>query len=115
MYDLLNHEDEINTDYCNTIMAQYLQNQWGITVGYNTVPLEIVKMRKKLLEWLQLKDCVNSLCTSSLTGQAYTVLSLGGMYSPGECVLNPILYAHDPYYYKDYPTNVNDIIIPTFD
>lgn len=60
----MNFEAAINTinrDFCNLFLAKYLSSQWGIVVGFNTVPEYLAVMRKTLADW-QLASCNNEWC-----------------------------------------------------
>lgn len=47
----------INKDYCNFFLADYLKKEWGMTVGFKTLPGYIVLMNKELADWQENMDC----------------------------------------------------------
>jgi hypothetical protein len=101
----------INKDFCNLAYADYMKDQWDITVGYNTHDPYLVLSRKKIADWQLINDCSNSLCTQSYS-QPVTVLETAGAYPTGQCVLNPPLSAFNRIY--NWPGNVNEILIASF-
>jgi hypothetical protein len=103
----------VNKDFCNLFLSKYLNDEWGITAGFRTIPAHIAIMRKQVADWQLSNDCSNSLCTSSKT-QSFTVISTGVIASAGTCVLNPPLSAYDSNWKYALPGNVNEIIIDTF-
>lgn len=77
------HTEEINGDFTALYFSLYMQGEWGIQVGYQTLPVWYVNMRKKLADWQNDSDCC-ALCTESKKPQNAIILSYAG-----------------------YPTNVN--------
>lgn len=61
------HSTEINRDLTSAMEAMYMKDQWGVQVGYNTLPLWYVTMRKELLAYQELSsvDCNNELFIAS--------------------------------------------------
>lgn len=54
----------INKDYTSLYFAMYMQDMYGVEVGYIPVDMEIINMHKELAEWQLASDCC-SLCTQS--------------------------------------------------
>lgn len=61
------HAKEIQGDFTSRMEAMYMHDEWGIEVGYKTLPLWYVDMRKELLSYQQLAslDCNNELFIAS--------------------------------------------------
>lgn len=56
---------EIEQQFVDLFYGQYMAEQWGIEVGYKSVPTYMATMRMELLNWQQNMDCDNSLCTAA--------------------------------------------------
>lgn len=56
---------QITTDYTNMMYAWYLDDLWGMEVGYRVHPEAQVLMQKWLLDWQRGSDCGKE-CTASL-------------------------------------------------
>lgn len=113
----MNYKDaikRINKDYCNTTYATYMRQQWGVRVGYNIVNPDTMYMRKKLADMQLSYDCVGAQCALSRV-QPVTVKSTAQGYPAGVCdILNPPLHAKCTGWWRDWPTNVNQILINSF-
>lgn len=55
----------INKDYTSSYFAEYMQGEYGVTVGYAPVPLYIINMKKTLADWQLGSDCEKELCKLS--------------------------------------------------
>jgi hypothetical protein len=55
---------KIEKDAVNTYYALYMYKQYGVEVGYNTVPWKIASMRYELATWQKNNDC-GALCSGS--------------------------------------------------
>ncbi len=64
MDNLKKHTREIDGDFISYYFAQYMQGEWGIEVGYQTLPAWWINYRKQLADWQNLQDCC-SLCAES--------------------------------------------------
>jgi hypothetical protein len=113
----MNYKDaikRINKDYANTTYATYLKQQWGIKVGYNIVNPDTMYMRKKLADWQLSYDCSDDLCSKSRV-QPIVIKSTAGVYPTGTCdILNPPLNANCNNWYRDWTSNVREILINSF-
>jgi hypothetical protein len=65
MVNLKDHIKSINCDYTETLYANYMKGEWGITVGYVPKALPIVRMQKRLADWQLSMDCHGELCIKS--------------------------------------------------
>jgi hypothetical protein len=113
----MNYKDaikRINKDYANTTYATYMKQQWGVRVGYRIVDPYTMYMRKKLADWQLSYDCSGDLCTKSRT-QPVIVKQVAGGYPTGTCdILNPQLNPNCNQWWRDWPRNVNEILINSF-
>lgn len=76
--DLRPEYKTIEQQFTDPFYAKYMAEQWGIDVGYNTIPGYLATMRMELVVWQQNMDCSNSLCTQALaTGVTVTSLASG--------------------------------------
>ncbi len=54
----------INKDYTSLYFAMYMNDAYGVEVGYIPVDMEVINMHKELAEWQLASDCCK-LCTQS--------------------------------------------------
>lgn len=100
----------INDDFCNVYFAEYMKEQWGITVGYDTIPPYLALMRKQLADWQLANDCGCSQCGTS-GDQPIIVRGYAALDNSGLCILNPPLLARGR---RFGPYNVNQMLVASF-
>lgn len=70
--DLKSDYQTIEQQFVDLFYAKYMAEQWGIEMGYNTIPDTMATMRMNLVLWQLGMDCSNSLCLLSRS-QSVTV------------------------------------------
>lgn len=65
--DLRPQYSQIESDYLGTFYAMYMKGEWGVDMGYVTVPWPTVSMKWELVNWQMDNDC-GLLCSQSLSG-----------------------------------------------
>jgi len=70
--DFSSSKKTVNRDLTSVVYKNYIQGEWGVEAGYNTVPDWYAYMRRNQLEWLEEQDCADSLNYVANT-QSYTV------------------------------------------
>ena len=88
MDNLKRHIREINKDFTSLFFAMYMKGFWQVEVGYKTLPLWYVTMRKELADWQLANDCC-SLCVDAHRPQNTVIKSYA--------VLNAITNPCSPY------------------
>jgi len=84
MTDLKPHTETINKDFTSLYFALYMDGEWGVQVGFNTLPMWFVNMRKQLVDWQNSSDCC-SLATDSTRPQDVVIASYGTQRLKTEC------------------------------
>jgi hypothetical protein len=103
----------INKGFSNTFFARYMNDQWGVTVGFRTVDPNIAVMREELADWQSTYDCNNTKCVAS-RNQPVRLLTVGTRGTAKDCILNTPLSAYTDCWRHNWPGNVNDVLINSF-
>ncbi len=79
MTNYLIHSRNIDSDFTSLYMAMYMEREWGVEVGWNTVPNHEINMKKALLDYQQLAatDCHDGLANASKGSIEYTCCQQG--------------------------------------
>jgi len=77
--NLLIHRDDIDGDFTSLYFALYMKGEYGVEVGYNTMPEYLANMRKMLCDYQVLSslDCNNELFIASQGSLVYDCCSSG--------------------------------------
>lgn len=78
MADLKPQIREIEQQFVDLYYGKYMAGQWGITVGYKSLPDYWVNMRLQIASWQLGMDCTNSLCTKARIGGTTVVTMASG-------------------------------------
>jgi len=96
MENLIEHIKDINEEYCATYLADYMNSEWGVTVGYTPTPMHIANMRKDLADTQTANDCC-ALCAASVLSQPITITQYA-VLSANQCSPFAPLSSHGHYH-----------------
>jgi hypothetical protein len=74
--DFTSSKRQVINDLTSVVYKNYMRGEWGIEVGYNTVPDWFAYMRRGQLEWLEEQDCSDSLNTIAINQLLPTICPL---------------------------------------
>jgi hypothetical protein len=101
--DFKSSKKRIKEEFTSVAFKNYMRGEWGIDVGYATIPDSQAYLKMTLLQWYESQDCDNLLNGIANSSTNYTLVTLPGVGINPFPSINCIKRCNDNIYYP-FPT-----------